>query len=75
MEVHEGFKSTLLSLVPSDGSHFNGGTQIDRHAEKMEVERKRTRECLETSNNMGILGAVGFESSTAGAASRPASWS
>ena len=62
VEVHEDPKSSsMLALVCADGSHYKGGTQIDRHAEVMKVEEKRTRECLKGSTDMGKLGAAGFD--------------
>ena len=47
VEVHEDpTSSSMLALVRADGTHFKGGTQIDRHAEVAEAEVERTRECL-----------------------------
>ena len=40
VEVHEDPKSSsMLALVRVDGTHFKGGTQIDRHAEVAEAAR------------------------------------
>ena len=64
VETHEGSEGsqcTMLALLPADGLHFNGSTQIDRHTVKLQEECKLTRDCLEKSTHMDKLGEQGFD--------------